>query len=83
MPALSRERRRRPMQRKTTNILTYMGFTKQNQFSPDIKERPPDGANRLTEERRGKWRKAIHRRVCAAVDRDRLFQAYSKAHPRA
>jgi hypothetical protein len=37
------------MRRKITNILTYMDFTKQTQFSPDIKERLPDGANRLTE----------------------------------
>jgi hypothetical protein len=39
-----------------------MGFTKQNQFSPDFKERLRDKANQLTEERRGKRRNAIHRR---------------------
>jgi hypothetical protein len=37
------------MRPQITYVLTYMDFTKQTQFSPDIKERPPDGANRLTE----------------------------------
>jgi hypothetical protein len=49
---------------KTTNILTYMDFTKRNQFSPDVKERLPGRANQLAEERRvisPNSRRGVHR----------------------
>jgi hypothetical protein len=68
---------------KTTYILTYSGFTKQTQFSPDIKEVRWTGRTGVQRSARGKGGQLSTAEVSAAVDRGRLFQAYSKGHPRA
>ena len=56
-------------QQKITHILTYRGFTKQTQSSPDIKERPPDRAFKNNNPSRGLLRGPCRKRRRGSLGR--------------